>query len=159
MARILDLTSLMGAYGPRLYGFCKRFGIAPEDAREVIQETFIRVWEHRHEIRPDTSFSSYLFTIARNLIYNSLRHAAYWDKYLGEAGLQTAGSTVAPTADERELQGPTHQEAHVKSSNNGVEDSFTQSDKTALDRINCCTRPWLLFPRTKRAHGRRGLAR
>src|SRR5258708_3475108 len=81
---------LYGAYGPRLYGFCKRFGMSPEDAREVIQETFIRVWEHRHDIRSDASFSSYLFTIARNLIYNALRHTAYQDKYLGEAGLQPA---------------------------------------------------------------------
>src|SRR5882757_6287727 len=96
---------LYGAYGARLYGFCKRFGIPPEEAREVIQETFIRVWEHRHDLRSDTSFSSYLFTIARNLIYNALRHAAYWDKYLGEAGLQQrAGEMVSVPADERELQ-------------------------------------------------------
>jgi len=96
---------LYGAYGPRLYGFCKRFGLAPDDAREVIQETFIRVWEHREDLRPDTSFSSYLFTIARNLIYNALRRATYWEKYLREAGLQQpAGGTSSTPSDERELQ-------------------------------------------------------
>src|SRR5689334_643844 len=77
---------LYAAYGPRLYSFCKRFGITSEEAREVIQETFIRVWEHRLDIRTGASFSGYILTIARNLIYNSLRHAAYWDKYLGESG-------------------------------------------------------------------------
>lgn len=95
---------LYAAYGPRLYGFCKRFGIPPEEAREIIQETFIRVWEHRQDIRSGASFSSYLFTIARNLIYNALRHTAYWDKYLGEAGLQQAGEPASIPADERELQ-------------------------------------------------------
>ncbi|MBS1567380.1 MAG: RNA polymerase sigma-70 factor [Bacteroidetes bacterium] len=92
---------LYAAYGPRLYAFCKRFGISAEDAREVIQETFIRVWERRLDIRTGTSFSAYLFTIARNIIYNAMRHAAYLDKYLGEAGGEPS---VSISADERELQ-------------------------------------------------------
>jgi RNA polymerase sigma-70 factor (ECF subfamily) len=92
-------------YGPRLYGFCKRSGLSPEDAREIVQETFIRVWEHRQDIRTDTSFSSYLFTIARNLIYNSLRRTAYWEKYLRDTGVrQAAGTFTHLPADERELQ-------------------------------------------------------
>jgi RNA polymerase sigma-70 factor (ECF subfamily) len=96
---------LYSAYGPRLYGFCKRFGLTPDDAREIIQETFIRIWEHRHDIRPETSFNSYLFTIARNLIYNSLRRTAYWEKYLRQASLQwPAGESIPAPADERELQ-------------------------------------------------------
>jgi RNA polymerase sigma-70 factor (family 1) len=91
-------------YGPRLYGFCKKFGLSPEDAREIVQETFIRIWEHRHDIRSDDPFSSYLFTIARNQVYNSLRRAAYWEKYLRDAGVQQAAGTYALPADERELQ-------------------------------------------------------
>gem|GEM_PF-39597 len=96
---------LYADYGPRLYGFCKRYGLPPEDAREIAQETFIRVWEHRLDIRPETSFSSYIFTIARNLIYNALRRAAYWEKYLRDPGIQQAAGSGMPTpADERELQ-------------------------------------------------------
>lgn len=92
-------------YGPRLYAFCKKFGLSPEDAREIVQETFIRVWEHRQDIRTDTSFSSYLFTIARNLVYNVLRRTAYWEKYLHDAGVrQAAGTFSIHPADERELQ-------------------------------------------------------
>jgi RNA polymerase sigma-70 factor (ECF subfamily) len=96
---------LYSVNGPRLYGFCKHFGLNPDDAREIVQETFIRIWEHRQELRPDTSFTSYLFTIARNLIYNSVRRTAYWEKYLREASLQMpAGGPVSVPADERELQ-------------------------------------------------------
>lgn len=92
-------------YGPRLYAFCKKFGLTPEDAREIVQETFIRVWEHRQDIRTDTSFSSYLFTIARNLVYNGLRRTAYWEKYLHDAGAgQKAESFTGHPAEERELQ-------------------------------------------------------
>ncbi len=96
---------LYGDYSPRLYGFCKRFGLSPEDAREIVQETFIRIWLHRDQLRPGINFSSYIFTIARNLIYNSLRRTAYWEKYLHEAGLnQVAGATTTAPGDERELQ-------------------------------------------------------
>lgn len=96
---------LYDRYGPRLFGFCKRFGLSPDDAREILQETFIRVWKHRHDIRQDTSFISYLFAIARNLIYNSLRRTAYWEKYLREASLGGPAAGPIPTpADERELQ-------------------------------------------------------
>lgn len=92
-------------YGPRLYAFCKKSGLSPEDAREIVQETFIRVWEHRQDIRTDTSFSSYLFTIARNLVYNVLRRTAYWEKYLYDAGVrQAAGTFAVQPANERELQ-------------------------------------------------------
>jgi RNA polymerase sigma-70 factor (ECF subfamily) len=96
---------LYDEYGPRLYGFCKRFGLSPEDAREIVQETFIRVWEHRQDLRADSSFSTYLFTIAKNLTYNGLRRAAYWEKYLRDAVAQP-GSTATATVltDERELQ-------------------------------------------------------
>jgi RNA polymerase sigma-70 factor (family 1) len=101
----LAFRQLYVAYGGRLYGFCARFGLASDSAREIVQETFIRVWEHRGEIRSDTSFSSYLLTIARNLIYNALRHASYRDKYLQEVRLQQPDSEghFAP-ANERELQ-------------------------------------------------------
>lgn len=92
-------------YGPRLYGFCKRFGLTPEDAREIVQETFIRIWEHRADLRIDSSFNTYLFTIAKNLMYNGLRRAAYWEKYLRDVSAQGHSSVVVPdSTDERELQ-------------------------------------------------------
>ncbi|MHA4808444.1 RNA polymerase sigma factor [Flavitalea flava] len=96
---------LYHAYGPRLYGFCKRFGLSVDESRDILQQTFTRIWENRQDIRSDASFNNYLFTIAKNLILNSLRRAAYAEKYLREAGLQwpAAGMVPAP-ADERELQ-------------------------------------------------------
>ena len=96
---------LYGIYSPRLYLFSKRFQLDPEDAREIVQETFIRAWEHRTGIRPGDAFGPYLFTIARNLVYNFLRRATYWEKYLRDVSLgqQAAQAAYAP-GGEHELQ-------------------------------------------------------
>jgi RNA polymerase sigma-70 factor (ECF subfamily) len=47
-----------------------------EYAEDIVQEVFIKVWLHRHTINPDLSFKSYIFTIARNLVFNFLNKAS-----------------------------------------------------------------------------------
>lgn len=44
-----------------------------EDARDIAQETFIKVWEKRKSIRDGNSFSSYLKRITVNKCYDLLR--------------------------------------------------------------------------------------
>ena len=46
----------------------------------VFQDAFAVVWQPRRFINPDTSFSSYLYTIVRNRILNQLRDLANQDK-------------------------------------------------------------------------------
>lgn len=43
-------------------------------AEEVVQQTFIRVWEVREKIDPAENFISYLCTIARNMSMNMYQH-------------------------------------------------------------------------------------
>jgi len=44
-----------------------------DDAREIIQELFIKLWQNRETIGTVKSFQSYIFTIANNLVYNYFR--------------------------------------------------------------------------------------
>ena len=44
-----------------------------EDARDVAQETFIRVWKHLHTYDMQTRFTTWLYTIAVNLAYDLLK--------------------------------------------------------------------------------------
>ena len=39
-------------------------------AEDIFQDTFATVWQSRRFINPDTSFSSYLYTIVRNRVLN-----------------------------------------------------------------------------------------
>lgn len=47
--------------------------IRKEEANDIVQEIFIRLWESRSFINPELSFSSFLYTMARNRILNYFR--------------------------------------------------------------------------------------
>jgi RNA polymerase sigma-70 factor (ECF subfamily) len=43
-------------------------------SHDIVQETFIKVWEHRKSIKPNLSFLAYLLRISRNLICDIVKH-------------------------------------------------------------------------------------
>lgn len=57
----------------KLYYFCLNLLKSKEDANDIVQEIFTRIWESRNFINPDLSFSSFLYKIARNRILNYFR--------------------------------------------------------------------------------------
>jgi RNA polymerase sigma-70 factor (family 1) len=44
-----------------------------EESENLVQEAFIKVWERRSSINPDLNFTSYLFTIIRNRVFDYLK--------------------------------------------------------------------------------------
>lgn len=60
-------------YSPRLFRFSLSLLKTEEDAREIVQETFYRIWNKRNEIDSGKSFRSFVFTISYNLIVDQLR--------------------------------------------------------------------------------------
>ncbi|MGK7395561.1 MAG: RNA polymerase sigma factor [Candidatus Cyclobacteriaceae bacterium M3_2C_046] len=44
-----------------------------DEAEEVVQEVFYRVWCSRENLQPHLSFKAYIYTIAKRLIYNNSR--------------------------------------------------------------------------------------
>lgn len=50
----------------------KMLGNASE-AEDIAQQTFLRVWKNAKRYRPDAKFTTYLFTITRNLVFNETR--------------------------------------------------------------------------------------
>lgn len=59
---------LFERYSQPLYQFSLSYLKSKEDAEGVVQEAFIKIWKKRKELKEDTSFKAYLFTIALNLI-------------------------------------------------------------------------------------------
>jgi RNA polymerase sigma-70 factor (ECF subfamily) len=43
------------------------------DSEDIAQMVFIRVWKHARNYKPDNRFTTYLYTIVRNLVYNETR--------------------------------------------------------------------------------------
>ena len=45
----------------------------PSDAEDISQQVFLRIWRNARRYRPDARFTTYLFTITRNLVFNETR--------------------------------------------------------------------------------------
>ncbi|WP_278625008.1 RNA polymerase sigma-70 factor [Parabacteroides gordonii] len=66
-------SELYVRYKDKLHYFCLSLLKSEEETNDIVQEIFIRLWESRIFINPDLSFSSFLYTIARNRILNYFR--------------------------------------------------------------------------------------
>lgn len=44
-----------------------------EISKDILQDLYLKIWESRENIDTDKSFKSFLFTIARNMVYDYLR--------------------------------------------------------------------------------------
>jgi len=55
-----------------LINYFYRFTQNIDTARELSQEVFLRLYKARHRYRPDSKFTTYLFTIAHNLVVNEV---------------------------------------------------------------------------------------
>ncbi|MEO9022867.1 MAG: RNA polymerase sigma-70 factor [Ginsengibacter sp.] len=103
--RIGDSSAFKGLYekyGPRLKAFSSRFNFSLPECEDIVQETFIKIWENRSTVNPDSSFNTFLITIAKHLIYNKLRHLDYCKKYEKDIRSQSQRNTESPA--DRDLQ-------------------------------------------------------
>lgn len=90
---------LYASYKNRLIYFAMRFLKSREYAEDIFQDAFTVIWQGRRFINPDTSFSSYLYTIVRNRILNQLRNLENHEK-LREHILSQAVDYTNETHDE-----------------------------------------------------------
>jgi len=54
-----------------------------EQAREIVQEAFLKLWEKKGTLSPDTNIRAYMYAITRNLCLNHLDHLRVGRQYLG----------------------------------------------------------------------------
>ena len=93
-------NALFARYAAKLYNFSLRYFQNDADAQEIVQETFLRIWETRCDIDEARNFESYIISIARNRIYNLFRRRAVERKYLDSfVDGESADYPVSPEAD------------------------------------------------------------
>ncbi|MCU0705436.1 MAG: sigma-70 family RNA polymerase sigma factor [Fimbriiglobus sp.] len=66
-------AELVERYQHRLVGVMNHLVGHPQEAEDLAQEVFLRVYRTRHKYSPKAKFSTWLFTIANNLALNALR--------------------------------------------------------------------------------------
>ena len=67
------LNDLMDRHAAPVHRFLYRMLGNEDDASELAQETFVRVYQHRENFKPGHKFTTWLYTIAANLARNQLR--------------------------------------------------------------------------------------
>lgn len=69
-------STLYGLYSKMLLSNILHMVKDREIAKELLQDLFLKVWEKRAQIDIERSFKSFLFTIAKNSVYDYLRKVA-----------------------------------------------------------------------------------
>lgn len=103
-------AQLVRRYHAPLIHFCFRMAGSLDDAQDIAQDSFVRVYRYIDRLRPDAKFSTVLFGMARNLTLNFLR----------DSKRRGRGVTVSLTRDDESEQ--------------LIEDSALRPDKVARNR-------------------------
>jgi RNA polymerase sigma-70 factor (ECF subfamily) len=78
---VMAFNQLFYAYSSRLYHFAFGYLKSKEDAEELVQEIFSKIWEKRANLDEELNFKSYLFTIAFNAVKKHFRSQALLTRY------------------------------------------------------------------------------
>lgn len=87
------LDDLMARHSPPIFHFLCRMLNNEDDANDLAQETFVRVYRARESFRANEKFTTWLFTIAGNLARNQYR----WRSRHPNVSLETASETTEHT--------------------------------------------------------------
>jgi RNA polymerase sigma-70 factor (ECF subfamily) len=82
-----DITAfemLFRTYYQPLCNYAYTFLQDKEDAEEIVQSTFLLVWEKRETLAIRTSVRPYLYAMVRNACLNIIKHEKIKQKYVGE---------------------------------------------------------------------------
>jgi RNA polymerase sigma-70 factor, ECF subfamily len=96
------LNALMDRHATMVFHFLYRMLGNEDDADELAQETFVRVFQHRAKFKMDAKFTTWLYTIAGNLARNHhrwrTRHPSVSLDAAAEDGVPGLGDTL-PSAN------------------------------------------------------------
>ena len=87
-------AELVRRYERPIIHFCQRMVGSREDAEDIAQESFVRVFRYLGRLQPSAKFSTLLFGITRNLALNFIR----------DSGRRGRGVTHSLTSDDQQEQ-------------------------------------------------------
>ena len=70
---MVAFNSMVDRYKDRLMNVIGRMLASHEEAEDIVQETFVRVYQHRQSFNFQHCFSTWIYTIGLNLARNELR--------------------------------------------------------------------------------------
>ncbi len=71
-------------YHKQLYFFCYSFLNQKEDAENLTQDVFVKLWVNRASLDCEKSFSGFLFTMTKNLALNHIRKTIHQQIFVNQ---------------------------------------------------------------------------
>ncbi|HEY0881561.1 MAG TPA: sigma-70 family RNA polymerase sigma factor [Archangium sp.] len=105
---VAAFEGLVARHRSRVYGLALRMLNSPEDAAEVLQESFLSAYRNLPNFRGDAQFGSWVYRIAANHALMRLRHRRVVNQV--ESSIETPqfndrGSLVEEVSDFRDAEG------------------------------------------------------
>lgn len=102
-------------YVGELYHYVYLFVKCKEDSEEIVQEIFVKIWNRREKLNEVSSFKSYIYKAAKNLLLDEIRKSAVKAKALQI--LKTDSEESFEKADDRIIYNEHYQIAEQAISN------------------------------------------
>lgn len=100
----LDLLGVLYArYSEKAYRLCYRTVTDSEMAEDLVQEAFLRVLRFRAQFRGDARFSTWLYTIVRNVCLDHVRKRTRENAAVGEMRIDPTGCEQSMSLDTSEM--------------------------------------------------------
>ena len=99
-------STFFHTYNARLFPFIIKIVKSTAIAEEIVQETFLRAWVHRHKLAQLNEPGAWLFRIASNLALTHLRNAA--NDAIKHAGFSSSSSTINELTNELDKKEMAH---------------------------------------------------
>lgn len=116
------LRSLVERHQHSLIGTISKMLGNETDSEDIAQQVFIRVWKHAKRYKPDNKFTTYLYTIARNLVYNESRRRS-----------RKRTTSSDQLEEDHHLQFPA--DANQEPDNNLLESELTKAIDEAIQKL------------------------
>jgi len=88
------LDDLMDRHATKVFRFLHRMLGSEDDANDLAQETFVRVFQHRSSFKPEAKVTTWLYTIAGNLARNHHRWRSRHPNVSLDAPAEGAGQSL-----------------------------------------------------------------
>lgn len=76
----MAFKQIFDQYKGAVYGYSYKLTKSSTLAEETVQEVFLKIWQNRTKLDFTRPIKPYIYKIAQNHVYNTLRNAAYSDK-------------------------------------------------------------------------------
>ena len=86
----------------KLLNFFWRQGVSHSEGEDLVQETYLRLWNYRAQYKPTAKLSTFLFMLARQVRIDALRRSARRERREQEWGRQLPAAEAPANAGERE---------------------------------------------------------